>query len=266
MTGEKHILLTIGGSYTGDVSTETWQCGIRFLLTWGTIGTTPLIGDLPTDWNPVAATINRDETDWTIVGNWSVDGPLTSTFSADDWLNDQVAPAIYDWIPEIKASNALTVETLKVYPIIGPSGKADPAAPYATGSPVVLTWKTPLGAGTTTGLLPLQNSIVASHRTTQIGRRGRGRVFLPPTGPASVSFGRLASGVANAIASGHADFLATVSLDGGATDPLLRPIVTGAPWNRYAVVTTVEVDDVMDTQRRRRRSLVPNKESVSVGY
>ena len=100
----------------------------------------------------------------------------------------------------------------------------------------------------------------------EVGRRGRGRVFLPPTGPASVSFGRLGSGVANAIASGHSDFLAAVSLDGGATDPLLRPIVTGAPWNKYAVVTTVEVDDVMDTQRRRRRSLDPNKESVTVSY
>lgn len=264
MANEKHLLLTITGKYDDPtLSEEIWQTGVRCILDLG--GSVEPIGTLPNNWEPVAATIARDETDWTIDGNWTIDGVGALGFAADDWLNDQVAPAIGTWIADTKASNAVQVTDLNVYPIGAPSGRSVPAPPYTSGSPVHLQWKTPLGAGTVSGMLPLQNSVVASHRTSQIGRRGRGRMFLPPTGPSSVSYARLTDTARDAIAAGHAAFLEAIS-DIGGVSQTLRPIVTGAPWTQYAVVGTVVVDDVMDTQRRRRNKLTPDAASVTVSY
>lgn len=262
----KHLLLTIQGTVAGSaLVSEGWQVGIRNLLTWGG-GGIPDVGDLPSDWEPVAATINRDETDWTITGNWSVDGPLTNTFSADDWLNDQVAPALYDWMVGTKQSVNVRITRLNVYPIGSPTGKAVPAPPYLAGSPVTLEFKTPYGAGTVSDSLPLQNSIVCSHRSAQVGRRGRGRIYLPPTGPSIISNSLIGATACQTIADAHAAFLEAISLPGGATDPLTRPIVTGGNFTQYAVVQSVEVDNVMDTQRRRRKQLVPTVYSASTSY
>jgi hypothetical protein len=46
----------------------------------------------------------------------------------------------------------------------------------------------------------------------------------------------------------------------------VRPIVTGSPWGNYAVVNSVQVGDVMDTQRRRRRQLVEARAAYSPSY
>lgn len=264
MADEKHLLLTINGYNAGTaLQGETWQCGIRFLLDFGLSEPAP-IGTLPDDWNPTAVTINRDETDWTITGNWYADGPLTASFQADDWLNDQVAPAMYDWMVGTKQSSNCRITSLNVYPIGAPSGRSLPAPPYSSGSPVTLTWKTPYGAGTTSGVLPLQCSIVASHRSAQVGRRGRGRIYLPPTGSAVITDGVLSGTNPQTVANAHAAMLEAVC-DIPAT-PRLRPIVTGKPWSSYAVIQSVEVGNVIDTQQRRRRSLVETRASSSVSY
>lgn len=41
-------------------------------------------------------------------------------------------------------------------------------------------------------------------------------------------------------------------------------IVTGKPYETYNLVKTVIVDDLVDTQRRRRKSLVGNPASVNL--
>jgi hypothetical protein len=266
MADEKHLLLTIQGTVAGTgLEEETWQCGIRWALNWGDGSVAPA-GTLNNNWNPVAAVIGRDETDWTITGNWSVDGPLVDTFSADDWLNDQVAPALYDWMVGTKQSGNVRINALSVYPIGAPSGRSVPAAPYTTGSPVTLQYKSPYGAGTSTGLLPLQCSIVCSHRTAQVGRAGRGRIFLPPTGTSTTSNGLIGATACQDIADAHAAFLEACVPPGGLSDLELRPIVTGGNWTKYAVINAVEVGNVVDTQRRRRKSIQETRYSASTTY
>lgn len=265
MAQQKHLLLTIGGFTAGTgLENEVWQVGVRWNLTWGPIAP-PQVGPINDTWDPEAATINRDETDWTITGNWSIGGPSGAQFSADDWLNDQVAPAMYDWMVGTKQSTACRITTINVYPIGAPTGRSVPAPPYVAGSPVSLVYKTPYGAGSTSGLLPLQNSIVCSHRSAQVGRRGRGRIFLPPSGSSIITNGLINATACQDIADAHAAFLAACSLPGG-TGLTARtiPIVTGGNFTEYGQILAVQVGNVMDTQRRRRKALVETVYSASL--
>jgi len=62
-------------------------------------------------------------------------------------------------------------------------------------------------------------------------------------------------------------FLEGIAVTGGVGhSEWALPIVTGKPYDNYAVVTSVQVGDVMDTQRRRRRQLVESYHSEDVSY
>ena len=138
MATNVHLLMTLQGGYTdATLAGETWQTGVRW---YATNATPTAIGTLPTDIGPVSDTINRDETNWTISGNWYMSGPASSVLHVDDWLNDQVAPAAASLIASTRFPSMVELRAIRVYPI-GNDGKAIPAPPYAAGSPVTLQWK-----------------------------------------------------------------------------------------------------------------------------
>ena len=256
MAGPVHLLTTFQGGYVGArLVQETWQFGVRWRLSDAPADP---VGSLPTDWQPVATTVNRTETNWDITGNWKMAGPLLNEFDIDDWLNDQVAPAITTLINSAYFSSTVELLRVNVYPI-GSDGKAIPAPPYAGGSPVTLTWHanaTPNGTGNSNNV-PLQVSSVASFRTQQVGRRGRGRIYLPAIAATDVATGGFYSTAkVEVMPELVAQFLtdAHISL-GGATERHVDPIVTGAPYSEYAAINEVRVGDVLDTQRRRRKSI-----------
>lgn len=267
MANELHVLLTVQGGYSGSgLTEETWQFGIRYRVSDD--APDPL-GDLPTDWGVVAENVNRDETNWTISGNWSMAGPSLSTFSADDWLNDQVAPAVSAFINTGFFSNQLYCTKLNAYPI-GPNGKAVPAPPYASGTPMVLTYKAasrPTGTATG-GIAPLQIAPVASWRTPQIGRRGRGRIYIPGVPLTQIdATSRLKSSYVSNQLTNSVNLLEDTSVWISVSPNLsVRPIVTGAPYTKYGVINQVRIGDVADTQRRRRRSLVETYSSATPTY
>lgn len=266
MANELHLLATFRGDYTdADLSAETWQVGVRFRAS-NTGGDS--VGTLPNDFAPAAATINRDETNWTITGNWHLAGPALATISADDWLNDQLAPAAATMIASSRFSNLVRLRRIDVYPI-GTNGKAVPAPPYSAGTPVSLVWKTsvePKGTGTGS-IMPLQISCVASWRTQQVGRRGRGRVFLPPfTVAALTADARFASSLPDEVAGLCSNWLTDSAVDSGVSSTYIDAIVTGSPWNSYAKINNVRVGNVPDTQRRRRRQLVESYGNVAVPH
>lgn len=257
MANEKHLLLTFGGSYTdASVDAESWQVGIRLALVMGSVDA---VGTLPSNWDPVAHDINRTESLWTITGNWRI-ASLTppATFNPDDYLNDQAAPAWTTFLASTICSDKLKTEYAKLYPIGAPSGRAIPAVPYTSGTPCTLAWTSayPKG-GSGSNLLPLQNSFAVSWRTGQIGRRGRGRMFMPPTTVAAPdAHGFLSSTFQTNVKNAAVAFLEDLAVTPvGPTAPHVRPIVTGSPFTQYGVINQVRVDNVIDTQRRRRRSL-----------
>jgi hypothetical protein len=82
-------------------------------------------------------------------------------------------------------------------------------------------------------------------------------MFMPPITIVNVDAdGFLSSTDQTAARDAAVTFLEAIGVDvGTGGTQKLRPIVTGSPWNRYGVVTQVRVDNVIDTQRRRRRQL-----------
>lgn len=267
MANEKHLLLTIRGSYTNpSLSGEQFQTGVRLILDPNhVVEDMPLVGTLPNDWDPVAENISRTETDWTIEGNWRIDMGGGVFFNPDDYLNDQVAPAVNAWWENTIHWGGAQLQSMQLYPI-GPNGTALPAPPYSQGTPCTLTWTSNLPVGTGSGgVMPLQIAVVASHRTPQTGRRGRGRMFLPGISATFIgSDGQIASTQRQDCADRQSTLLESLTLENALNGWVVRPIVTGAPWTSYAAITQVQVGSVPDTQRRRRNALVETVSTAAV--
>lgn len=265
MANEKHLYVVAGGGYVdAGLSNEEWQVGVRYI--WKTGDAPDPIGTLPNSWDVVALNTARTETDWRIDGNWTVEGGVTD-LDVGDWLNDQLAPAFDAWLGQSAIHNIVRLDTIKVYPIGAPTGLVIAAPPYSQGTPVTLTWtaNNPVGGGTSS-VLPLQDSVVASHRTSQVGRRGRGRMFLPPASSLIMSStagarGRITSGSVAAVAAAQVTLLEDTQLNGSGPSGWACPVVTGMPFEQYALITQVQVGDVMDTQRRRRNALIETRDS-----
>ena len=262
MAGELHFYLVASGGYIGTATAlqnEIWQFGLRMLVAPG--GQPDPIGPLTANFDIVPDSIDRDETDWTITGNWRAEGGVND-FSGDDFLNDQAGPALRSFINNsaVAFSNQVQLRELRLYPIVGPDGHVEPAPPYAQGTPIILTYKSP-PTGTNGGLMPLQASLVASLRTPQIGRRGRGRIYLPPLASSQLASTSTDAGTVNstnrtAIGAEVADMLEELVLDGTGPNSLWGAcIVTGAPYNAYAIINQVRIGSIIDTQKRRRNSI-----------
>lgn len=104
-------------------------------------------------------------------------------------------------------------------------------------------------AGTGISPSPPQCALVASLLTGFSGRSNRGRIYLPYTGGGVAATGR-ASKDPGQVATTVANWLSLVRTRSlGATATL--PIVHGVNGNGFPI-TAVRVDNVVDTQRRRR--------------
>ena len=267
MAGELHLLANFRGDYTdAALSAEGWQFGVRFRASNSEATD---VGDLPNDFSPAAVTINRDETNWTITGNWRVDLGSAAFFNVDDWLNDQLAPSFQTFLGITAFSQSAVCTRIDAYPI-GTNGKAIPAPPYATGTPVSLILKnaTTIRGGGDYTLLPPQITPVVSLRTSQIGRSGRGRFFAP----AVCATNTLTNGTFSKspqTSSAAATFLVNASVTSTLPNPIVcRPIITGKAvgYSKYARVNQVRCGDILDTQRRRRRQLAETYSDNSLVY
>lgn len=265
MAGEKHLLLTWGGDYVpSTLPGEIWQCGLRLSLV---AGPTDNVGDLPNNWDVSDDTIARTEATYTINGNWSIDAGGGVTFDPGDYLNDQAQPAISTWMLYAHLNNQVRLRWINLAPIGAPSGNLVPAPGYAHGSPCVLEYTSAYPVGNLSGTqLPPQNSVSVSHRTLQVGPKGRGRMFLPSSSSSILSGARVGTTPATEIAAAQVTLLESLAMDHGVSGPDIRPIVTGAPWTKYAVIQSVQVGNVMDSQRRRRGNLTETYITDAVSY
>lgn len=267
MAGEQHLLMEIGGSYkdAAGLAPEIWACTLRFAAVYGSVDAD---GTLPSNWTVNTKAINRTETDWTITGNWDI-SVIGAHFSPDDWLNEVLAPNVVIWINSVIAYASVQVDTIKLYPIVGPTGKSIPNPDQTQGSPVLLTFTgTPPYGGGTSFPLPVQNSVVASHRTDQLGRRGRGRMYLPVmAADGTDQGGKLTSARQTAVLAAQVAFIESLYFSGSGGDLWnVRPIVTGKPFSKYGVISEVQVDNIVDTQRRRRDRLEGSRMQTPITF
>lgn len=96
---------------------------------------------------------------------------------------------------------------------------------------------------------PNQCALVASLRSGTPGPKNQGRIYVPCPNPGSLTNGNVGTSTASGLASATAGLLSTLN----AID-LYGAVVVGS---NGAPVTTVRVDTILDTQRRRRNKLLP---------
>lgn len=119
--------------------------------------------------------------------------------------------------------------------------------------------------GTSTTVLPNQVALAVTLDTGQPGRTKRGRLYLGGFGSGllETASGRLKATEANTIAQAFADFLQK-SRDQSLDIDAYRPVVFSRVGSSALPILSVSIGNVMDTQRRRRDSLVEARTSAEV--
>jgi hypothetical protein len=121
-----------------------------------------------------------------------------------------------------------------------------------------LSTSTTRAGASTEETLPAQCACVVSTRSALATRSGRGRFYLPPFDVTVMSSGLLsAAAVGTTLAAAQALFS---SLDGAGLSPVLlnRSTMVQTP------ITSIDVGNVIDTQRRRRNKLIEARQSATV--
>jgi hypothetical protein len=114
-------------------------------------------------------------------------------------------------------------------------------------------------AGTATGnALPADVAITVSLRTELANRSGRGRFYLPqPAASTSTADGRIASGTVSNLVSALSNAWATYTAWG-------NPVIYSRKSRSTQNITSFNVGDLYDTQRRRENKLPESRTNGSL--
>lgn len=259
MANEKHLLLTARGTYVQTINEpEIWQNGIRLVCVFGSVSPD---GDLPNTWDVFEDIQSSTDGGVDYVGNFGVQGPPTFTFDPVSYLHDYAVPSWHDFINGGSFGTKILLTDLHLYPI-GDDGKA------IESRSATATWETPVPGGGDTDLLPLEVARVVSWQTPQIGRKGRGRIYAAGSSKVDCDADGSWDGTrAGDMADDAQALLEGLSFSGtGAFEPHVRPIVTGKPWTKYGMITSLSVGSVFDAQRRRRNRLTESRQFRAPSY
>ena len=256
MAPPRHLYLTVRGGWNAtNLAEEHWQFGLRFA---GVFGQVDDVGTFPQNLEAQAVQAERMSGGNYITTNFLLNGPAGSGFSPDDWLEDVVSPAVIAFHGRTAgqagaASNKAIVQELRLYLVDSGGLVAQTNNGPARAS---LNYGTPVAGADTINMLPPQTAVAISLGTSRSGRRGRGRFYLPPlTSDALTTDGLLKSSVPPRIATAAQTFVRALNTSAPGQDLSMAVVVSGKPFTNYAKVTKVRVGDLVDTQRRRRKSI-----------
>lgn len=189
MAALQHIYLTAHGSFpTGPWLGESAQIGIRLTLAnaadmpaKGTIYDVPLNGDVVTDQGQQAGTNGMLTRTWT-----ARRGPAPSTENCDAGFQIDLAEDTYAFLNAVKGyqSNSFRWTHVKIAPV-GLALKDGVSVGKTLETASVYQFTTPI-VGALANLLPPQCAMAVSTRANILGRRGRGRVYLPAIGTSQI--------------------------------------------------------------------------------
>jgi hypothetical protein len=249
VTDGRSLYAVFQGAYEGtEDNPEIWQFGIRLALVFGTIDPD---GTLPT-WDVVPRTDASTTTNWSSTTTFNITDPGgTAIFDSLDYMETVLQPAFEAYMASVAFSEHTKATGLKLYPInaTGHVVEARSVSSVATAD---------LPGGASGNMTPPQVSLAVSTQTDVIGRRGRGRFYLPGSSVTHLdAMGRLATGaIPNQVNAAQAFVEALTVSPTLPFDPHVHAAVIGSPWTNYGKISNIRIGDVLDTQRRRRRQLV----------
>lgn len=257
MTGEKHLYCVAKGDYTDTGKTaERWQMGIRL---WADVSVPTDTGTLPTTGDYGEDSATGTGTGLSAVSNWKWTVGIGTVIVPCDYLINQALPAWRTFITGATLSSDVRLKEVHLYPI-------DDTGHAFESRSAVGTYATPPVGAASGGMLPPEVSSAVSLRTPVIGRRGRGRIYVPGVAStANDTHGFMTSSWQSNLASRAYDLMHALSINPvGPTSTHVRPIITGKPWTHYGVVVEVDIGNVFDSQRRRRRQLTESRFPLAV--
>lgn len=247
MAGTGHIYMTAHGEFTGVWAGETAQVGLR--MTFRNFGASsgPII-DLPDLGVPRYTYSDYSNTLFNVVHSFDQDLPgIGNTWSG---ICDDMAADWHVWMTAIKGQqcNLFKWTSLKFAPIEKGTGK------YLAPS-TVYTLKTPLvGAGTSA--LPPECAIAISQRAGVVGKRGRGRMYLPGLATSAVgSDGKVGSPARTQMATATVTLIDSLEDQPGVDDMTSNIIICSAQSTTAVIPSEVRVGDHVDVQRRRQHQV-----------
>lgn len=252
-----HFDYSVASGWAG----ETAQIGLR-------LGMVPTIGapdmgalfTLPVASSVSGATEQGSDANWNYSCNWSAhwgENPTEATIDLTQQA-DMAADCLTFW-------NAIKTACNTGVRFVGV--KLAPIQPDGTYSYGASEWrlKTPIGGIVSTGMPP-ETALAVSMIADVIGRRGRGRMFLPGLATtACTSYGKVGGG--------------TITTVGAATKTLIDNLqnLSGVPQGYFPLVSvcsnndttairpqTVRVGNHFDVQRRRQHQVAENMTYTSL--
>lgn len=256
MAGYSHLYVTAHGHFNSPAwAGESAQIGVRVgIAPLGVSDASPIIP--LRDNGPVTATFKEDVTaSWVITRTFRPNFPGLGT-EEEDWdVMDDLAADMWQFLVATTglSSKFYTWDSVRIAPIEYGTGKyLAPATTY--------TRRTPL-TGALTKSMPPDSSICVSWRAPIVGKRGRGRVYLPGFSPAILTDeGKLKAEQALLGAQAGAALISALGNLPGLDAQWTGLIICSAASKTAVVPTQVRVGDHIDTQRRRE---LQNRESYT---
>lgn len=264
-TDVNHVRLAIHGKYKSiDLSGEEWVFGCDFAARNGPNHED--IWDVVPEFNATYVPKTATGTGYTGEANFLCDGgALENDLDPLDWLEDQVMPAAIAYIGTSGLfPSTVYIDEISAWPI-GADGKVSDlpvGAAYAKITATVDTWD---GASSNAPVPPFVSYSVSKETLANIPR-GRGRFYPPMQVPSSDTSGLISAASRTASANAAKAFLEACQWSGGVSGPSIWPVVIGPPFQVAYAVKGVSVDNIPDTQRRRKKGLPVQRTSASLSF
>jgi hypothetical protein len=247
-----HVYLTAHGSYpSGAWFGESAQIGVR--LAFAPTASAPVKGDI---WTPTpGGSINADfgsqsGTHGQLARTWKARvGPVGSTENMDAGAQIDMAEDMWKFL------SALSVQQYSAFRwthVKCSAVTADGKTPIVSS---VYTFATPLSGGASSGLPP-QVAMALSTRANLVGRRGRGRVYVPALSSTIIGAdGTIATASANSMRAAFKTLFDDLQNQPGLTQHI--PLVFVGSADSPTVVRPVELrtGNRLDTIQSRRRQV-----------
>ena len=186
--------------------------------------------------------------------------PVGSTDNADAAWQADLGDDFWTFLNSVKQYevSSFRCSHVKIAPILTDGKYGGPAAVYQFTSPLV---------GSSAGGLPPENAIACTFRAPIVGRRGRGRFYLPAFSSVSTVLDTDGT-VKSSYRTTLAGYLTTLigNLENGPGTPVYEPMlaVLSAGSSTAVRPAQVRVGSHWDVQRRRQHQVVEEYTSVDL--